>query len=88
MSGSATLCTSARATDQDQDRDQDRAQAPAGPTWRLHHSLHVLLLQLLDALRLDLAVLLQAAHLVHILVVEELEVRGVVVQFSDMGLEL
>lgn len=39
------------------------------PTWCLHHSLHVLLLQLLNALRLGLAVLLQGADLVHILVV-------------------
>lgn len=38
-------------------------------TWRLHHGLHVLLLQLLDALSFRLAVLLQAANFVHVLVI-------------------
>ncbi|TNN30387.1 hypothetical protein EYF80_059461 [Liparis tanakae] len=44
--------------------------------------------RLLDALGLGLAVLLQAAHLVHILVVQELQVGRLVVQFPDVGLEL
>lgn len=39
------------------------------PTWRLHHSLQVLLLKLLDALRFGFAVLLQAAKFVHILII-------------------
>ena len=61
---------------------QDRSRS--GVTWCLHHSLHVLLLQLLNALRLGLTVLLQVSHFVHILVVEELQVSRVVLQFSDM----
>lgn len=46
-----------------------------GITWRLHHSLHVLLLQLLDALSFGLAVLLQAANFVHILIIQKLQIR-------------
>lgn len=38
-------------------------------TWCLHHCLQVFLLQLLDALSFSFAVSLQAANLVHILVV-------------------
>lgn len=41
----------------------------SGFTWSLHHSLHVLLLQLLDAFGFSFAVLLQAAKFVYILVV-------------------
>lgn len=59
-----------------------------GATWRLHHSLQVLLLQLLDALRFGLAVLLQAANFVHILIVQKPQVRCLMVQFPDLGLEL
>lgn len=40
-----------------------------GVTWSLHHSLHVLLLQLLDVLSFSLAILLQAANFVHILII-------------------
>ena len=43
-------------------------------TWCLHHGLHVLFLQLLNAFGLDHGLLLQRAHLVHVLVVEEFQV--------------
>lgn len=42
------------------------------PTWCLHYSLHVLLLELLNALAFGFGVLLQGADLMHILIVEEL----------------
>lgn len=54
----------------------------------MHHSLQVLLLQLLDALRFGLAVLLQAANFVHILIVQKPQVRCLMVQLPDLGLEL
>lgn len=41
-------------------------------TWCLHYSLHVLLLELLNAFAFGFAVLLQGADLMHILIVEEL----------------
>lgn len=50
-----------------------------GITWCLHHSLHVLLLQLLDALSFSLAILLQAADFVHILIVQKLQIRCLMV---------
>lgn len=50
-----------------------------GVTWCLHHSLHVLLLQLLDALSFSLAILLQAADFVHILIVQKLQIRCLMV---------
>lgn len=38
-------------------------------TWGLHHCLHVLLLQLLDAFCFGLTILLKAADLVYILII-------------------
>lgn len=45
-----------------------------GQTWRLHHCLQILLLELLNAFRFGHVLLLQGAHLVHVLIVEEFQV--------------
>lgn len=64
------------------------ASLASGVTWSLHHGLHVLLLQLLDAVGFGFAVLLQAANFVRVLVVEKFQVGGFVVQFPDLALQL
>lgn len=46
----------------------------SGQTWRLHHGLQVLLLQLLNAFSFGHVLLLQGADLVHVLVVEEFQI--------------
>lgn len=59
-----------------------------GQTWRLHHGLQILFLQLLNAFSFGHILLLQGAHLVHILIVEEFQVGRLMVKLSYVGLQL